>query len=124
MFLPSKRPTGVGLFRLKSRKGLRVRRTLSSPTPSCPTARRPDNARDRGGGEAISATAMTMATAEMETASSRGAIMARLDMLAARSLGRLPSWQEDLSLIAIRGRSCRLCVRALCKMALIVGASL
>jgi len=61
-----------------------------SPDPLLPppTAHRRASAEE----EVISATAMTMATAEMETAaSSRGAIMARLDMLAARSLGRLPS---------------------------------
>lgn len=65
---------------------------------------------------------MAMTTVEMEMVSSRGAIMACSDMLAAHSLGRLPSWQEDL--IAIRDRSCRLCVRALFKMALPVGSSL
>jgi len=37
------------------------------------------------------------------------------------SFSRLPSWQEDLT-VAIRGRLCRLCVRALFKMALSVAA--
>lgn len=37
------------------------------------------------------------------------------------SFSRLPSWQEDLT-VAIRGRLCRLCVRALFKMALSIAA--
>jgi len=121
-FVLAEQPTGVGIIWLEKPKGetlRRVRRTL------CLFAPLPDHRRAAAEEEVISATAVTMATAEMETAaSSRGAIMARLDMLAAHSLGRLPSWQEDTSLIAIRGRSCRLCVRALCKMALLVGGSL